>query len=59
MYKLLIRPFLFLFDPEKVHGFTFMILKILHKIPGFSGLIRAIYTVENLKIGRASCWERV
>lgn len=50
MYKLLIRPFLFLFDPEKVHGFTFMILKILHKIPGFSGLIRAIYTVENSKL---------
>jgi len=50
MYKLLIRPFLFLFDPEKVHHLTFKTLKILHKIPGFSVLLRAIFTVEHPKL---------
>jgi dihydroorotate dehydrogenase len=50
MYKLLIRPFLFLFDPEKVHHVTFKTLKILHKIPGFSVLLRAIFTVEHPKL---------
>ncbi|MHC5354132.1 quinone-dependent dihydroorotate dehydrogenase [Myroides sp. LJL115] len=41
MYKSLIRPILFKFDPEKVHHFTFNSLKILNKIPGVSALIRA------------------
>ncbi|HEX5742819.1 MAG TPA: quinone-dependent dihydroorotate dehydrogenase [Flavobacteriaceae bacterium] len=52
MYKLLIRPFLFLFDPEKVHHFTFKILKILHKIPGFSWLVRAFFIVEHPKLAK-------
>lgn len=33
MYKSLIRPILFKFDPEKVHHFTFSVLKKLDKIP--------------------------
>ncbi|MHC5202413.1 quinone-dependent dihydroorotate dehydrogenase [Myroides sp. LJL119] len=41
MYKSLIRPILFKFDPESVHHFTFRSLKFLNKIPGVSGLIRA------------------
>lgn len=52
MYKLLIRPVLFLFDPEKVHHFTFGILKLLHKIPRFSWLIRALFTIEHPKLER-------
>ncbi len=52
MYKLLIRPILFLFDPEKVHHITFTILKLLHKIPGFSWLIRVLFTVEHPKLER-------
>ncbi|MDP2088637.1 MAG: quinone-dependent dihydroorotate dehydrogenase [Flavobacteriaceae bacterium] len=52
MYKLFIRPVLFLFDPEKVHHFTFAALKLLHIIPGFSWLIRAIFTVEHPKLER-------
>lgn len=52
MYKLLIRPVLFLFDPEKVHHFTFGVLKLLHKIPGFSWLIRALFTIEHPKLER-------
>lgn len=52
MYKLIIRPFLFLFDPEKVHHFTFASLKILHKIPGFSGLMRLFFTVHHPSLER-------
>lgn len=47
MYKLLIRRILFWFDAEKVHYFTFWMIRILHKIPGFSFLIKKIYQVEN------------
>jgi dihydroorotate dehydrogenase len=47
MYKLLIRPILFCFDPEKVHHFSFSIIKFLNKLPGFSWLQRQIFTVEN------------
>ena len=32
MYKALIRPILFSFDPEKVHHFTFSLIKNLSKI---------------------------
>ena len=52
MYKLLIRPVLFLFDPEKVHHFTFSFLKIIFKIPFVSYLVKKIYTVEHLKLER-------
>ena len=33
MYKLLIRPFLFLFSPESIHHFTFRFIKIAFAIP--------------------------
>jgi len=52
MYKLLIRPLLFCFDPEQVHHFTFSLIRVLNKIPGFGGLFRAIYEVENPKLER-------
>jgi dihydroorotate dehydrogenase len=47
MYKLIIRPILFLFDPEKVHHFTFSLLKIAGKIPGVSTFLKQFYVVEN------------
>lgn len=50
MYKLFIRPLFFLSDPEKAHYFTFTLLKLLHKIPGFSWLIRSFFTVEHRKL---------
>jgi len=52
MYKLFIRPILFLFDPEKVHHFTFSFLKRVHKIPFVPHLIRAIYQVDEKKLER-------
>ena len=50
MYKLLIRPLLFLFDPEKVHYFTFSLIRILSKIPGISALFESLYTVNDKRL---------
>lgn len=43
MYKSLIRPILFLADPEKIHHFVFTILKLKGKIPGFKNLLGALF----------------
>ena len=50
MYKLLIRPILFCFDPEKVHYFTFSLIRIVSKIPGISSLFRLIYEVDDKRL---------
>lgn len=50
MYKLLIRPILFCFDPEKVHYFTFSLIRILSKIPGFSSIFRWLYEVKDSRL---------
>lgn len=52
MYKLLIRPILFCFDPEQVHHFTFSLIRFLNKIPGFGKLFKSIYEVKNPKLER-------
>ncbi|RAR47280.1 quinone-dependent dihydroorotate dehydrogenase [Flavobacterium lacus] len=52
MYKLLIRPILFCFDPEQVHHFTFSLIRILNKIPGFGMLFQSIYEVKNPTLER-------
>lgn len=52
MYKIFIRPLLFCFDPEKVHYFTFSIIRFLNKIPGFSGLFQALYEVKDARLER-------
>ena len=52
MYKLLIRPFLFLFDPEKIHHFSFSSLRFFNKIPFVSSLIRSIFVVEDTRLER-------
>ncbi|PHS68338.1 MAG: dihydroorotate dehydrogenase (quinone) [Flavobacterium sp.] len=51
MYQLFIRPLLFIFDPEKVHYFTFSLIRILTKL-GFGRVFRSIYQVENPKLER-------
>lgn len=47
MYKLIIRPLLFLFDPEKVHYFTFSVIRNLSLIPGFSSLTKWVFKVND------------
>src|SRR5690606_36888985 len=52
MYKLIIRPLLFQFDPEKIHHFSFAAISFLNKIPGASALIRAMFCVEDKRLER-------
>ncbi|MDG4716219.1 quinone-dependent dihydroorotate dehydrogenase [Winogradskyella marincola] len=52
MYKAIIRPFLFWFDPEKVHYFTFSLIRNISKLPGFKSLFRRMYLVEDKKLER-------
>jgi dihydroorotate dehydrogenase len=51
MYKTLLRPILFSFDPEKVHYFTFSLIKIVHRL-GFGGLFRALYQIKHPSLER-------
>jgi dihydroorotate dehydrogenase len=52
VYKSIIRSILFLFDPEKVHYFTFSLIRILCKIPLVSNLFRSLYQVQDKKLER-------
>lgn len=52
MYKQLIRPFLFLFDPERVHHFSFFSIRLLNWIPGISFLTKKIYQVNDPRLER-------
>lgn len=52
MYKLLIRPLLFLLPAEKAHHFTFSLVRLMHKIPGIAGLNRALFTLSDPRLKR-------
>ncbi len=52
MYKHFIRAILFRFDAEKVHHFTFSVIKLIHKIPGIPYLIRKIFIVKDKRLER-------
>ena len=51
MYKLLVRPILFLLDPEKVHDITFSMIRVLNKI-GFSSFFKSLYVLEDKRLER-------
>ena len=51
MYSIL-RSFLFLFDPEKVHYFTTNFLHFILKIPGVRALWRSFYVIEDKRLER-------
>ncbi len=50
MYKSLIRPLLFKFDPEKIHYFTTGLLHSILNIPIISSIYKSNYTLENKKL---------
>lgn len=50
MYKQFIRPLFFCFDPEKIHHFTFSLVRVTSKIPGFSALYRTLYLVNDKRL---------
>ncbi|MDR0940644.1 MAG: quinone-dependent dihydroorotate dehydrogenase [Bacteroidales bacterium] len=47
VYKSLIRPILFLFDPERIHNFTINYLSIASKIPVARNLVRTAYALPD------------
>jgi len=51
MYKSLIRPLLFQFDPEKVHYATFRMIRIATQL-GLGGLFRSMYQVKDKRLER-------
>jgi len=53
MYKSIIRPILFQFDPEKVHYFTFSFVKLLHKIPFIPSIIRRYFQLNDKSLERS------
>lgn len=52
MYKMLIRPFLFLFDPETAHHLVFNMLKVLFKVPGVASLMRGMYSFRSKDLSK-------
>ncbi|RRJ92669.1 quinone-dependent dihydroorotate dehydrogenase [Paenimyroides tangerinum] len=52
MYKSLLRPIFFKFDPEEVHHFTFSLIKTTQKIPGVRSIIKSIYQVNDKRLER-------
>ena len=52
MYNNILRPILFLFDPEKVHYFIFSLIAFLSKIPFVSGVFRSYYQLNDVRLER-------
>ncbi|WP_046755851.1 quinone-dependent dihydroorotate dehydrogenase [Kordia jejudonensis] len=52
MYQFLVKPILFLFDPEKVHHFTFSLIRTLCKIPLMSSIFKGMYVVNDKRLER-------
>jgi len=52
LYQLFIRPIFFLFEPEKIHKVTVIMLKLAYLIPGFTYLMRKLYKVNDDRLKR-------
>jgi len=52
MYKLIIKPLFFLFQPETIHHIIFKLIKIICKVPGVPALIKSCYVLKNKKLER-------
>ena len=50
MYKKIVSPFLFLFDPESVHNFTFILLKLSFKFPLTKYIVSFFLSIEDPKL---------
>ncbi|MEM7549986.1 MAG: quinone-dependent dihydroorotate dehydrogenase [Bacteroidota bacterium] len=52
MYKVLIRPLLFLLDAEKAHNFSFKSLKLLLKLPFAKSITKSQFASHNNSLSR-------
>ena len=51
MYKSIIRPLFFKFDPEKIHHFTFSLIRFTNQM-GLGGAFNKAYSLESPKLER-------
>ena len=47
MYKLVIRPLLFLFPPEFIHNLSFYLIKIICKVPFMASVLKIYFSYNN------------
>src|ERR1700739_466787 len=52
MYKLFIKPFLFLYNPEKAHHITFSLLRFFLSMPLVKGITSYLFTIKSDKLVR-------
>jgi dihydroorotate dehydrogenase len=52
MYKRLLKPIFFLFEPEAIHHFVFKALHFFFRLPGLAGMMRRYYTVQDKSLER-------
>jgi dihydroorotate dehydrogenase len=52
VYKLLLKPFFFLFNPEKAHYMVFDMTRITLKVPGMKSVFKSLFSFEDKKLER-------
>jgi dihydroorotate dehydrogenase len=52
MYKMFIKPILFLFQPETIHHLVFKIIKFFCIIPSIPAIIRNVYVINDKRLER-------
>ncbi|MFK7900147.1 MAG: quinone-dependent dihydroorotate dehydrogenase [Cyclobacteriaceae bacterium] len=52
MYKLILRPFLFLFKAEKAHYMAFSLAKFIFRLPGSKALTKQLYQQNDKSLSR-------
>ncbi len=52
MYKLILKPILFLFSPERAHHFTVLLLKTALAIPALGWMLHRFYAVTDKRLER-------
>jgi dihydroorotate dehydrogenase len=52
IYKLVIRPLLFLFDPESVHRFVVLLLWLIHLVPGARKILEFCFVYNDKSLER-------
>jgi dihydroorotate dehydrogenase len=52
MYQKIIRPILFRFNPERVHGWTVGALRLAGRMPVVRGIVRRMFTIADPRLER-------
>jgi dihydroorotate dehydrogenase len=52
LYKRIVKPVLFLWQPERIHHIVFRLIALLFRIPGVAALSRNIFTIRDKRLER-------